>query len=172
MPLRQLSLDEIARRAAVSRSTIHLIYRSRAEFFVAMAKDTFERSGFDDVAAALEHADALQAFEGALASLMRFYGTDFPVHRAFVALAALDPDVNHALGDLHRLRNEHSEYLAQRLIDEGHVAGGLNREEAADVICLVLAFETFCDLRVLRALSDEQIGERLMGMARRTLGLR
>lgn len=170
-PLRNLNLDEVARRAGVSRSTVHLIYRSRSEFFVAMAKDVFERFGFIEVVRAFENADARVAFAESHQNLMRFYGADFAVHRAFHSLAALDPDVREALKDLKLLHREHCEYMAQRLREEGHLPETIGDQEAVDIIWMITSFETFSDLYSNRDLTADEVSQRLRTMAERSLGM-
>src|SRR5262245_61988199 len=46
-PTDPISLEDIARRARVARSTIYLIFGSRAGLFDALAADILERTGFD-----------------------------------------------------------------------------------------------------------------------------
>ena len=46
-PSEPVSIDRVARAARVARSTVYLVFGSRAGLFDAVAEDLFERGGFD-----------------------------------------------------------------------------------------------------------------------------
>src|SRR6476661_7909960 len=76
-PTERVSVDQVARMAGVARSTVYLVFGSRAGLFDAVARDLLDRGGFDRVVRATEHPDARQHLrEG-------FYGTaqTFAAHR-------------------------------------------------------------------------------------------
>jgi AcrR family transcriptional regulator len=57
-PAQPVSVEQVARTARVARSTVYLIFGSRAGLFDAVAKDLMERGGFDRVVTAVAHPDA------------------------------------------------------------------------------------------------------------------
>src|SRR6476469_5058821 len=59
-PSTPLSLDKVARQAGVARSTIYVIFESRAGLFEAVNTDLLERGRFERVLEAVEHPDALE----------------------------------------------------------------------------------------------------------------
>ena len=170
-PLRNLSLDEVARRAGVSRSTLHLIYRSRADFFVAMARDVFEVNGIAEVERAFGLPDGLDAFEQGLRAIMRFYANDFPLHRAFNSLAALDQDAASAFGALKDMRTEHCAMLRDRLRGGGYLPERITDQEAMDIIWVITSFETFSALHLRRSIPAEDVSDLLLAMAERSLAI-
>ena len=57
-PTEPLSLDRVARLARVARSTIYLVFGSRAGLFDAFADDLWARTGFAELTKAVAHPDA------------------------------------------------------------------------------------------------------------------
>src|SRR5262245_21898112 len=57
-PTEGVSVDQVARMAGVARSTVYLVFGSRAGLFDAVARDLLERGGFDRVVRATEDPDA------------------------------------------------------------------------------------------------------------------
>ena len=58
-PVGALKVDEVAREAGVSRSTVYLLYGSRAGLFDALGRYLRDRSGFEALIAASRLPDAL-----------------------------------------------------------------------------------------------------------------
>src|SRR5690242_4104184 len=65
-PTEPVSLDRVARRARVARSTIYLVFGSRAGLFDAFAEDLWARSGLADLTRAVEHPDAREHLRGGI----------------------------------------------------------------------------------------------------------
>ena len=57
-PSQAVSIDQVARIAGVARSTVYLIFGSRAGLFDAVARDLLDRSGFERVVRAVADPDA------------------------------------------------------------------------------------------------------------------
>ena len=45
-PAKRVSLDAVAKKAGVSRSTVYLIFGSRSGLFDAVAEEVFDRAGY------------------------------------------------------------------------------------------------------------------------------
>ena len=48
-PAERISVDAVARTAGVSRSTVYVIFGSRADLFDAVALDVYDRAGYPAV---------------------------------------------------------------------------------------------------------------------------
>src|SRR4249919_1389413 len=70
-PTVPVSLDEVARRAKVARSTIYLVFGSRAGLFDAFAEDLFVRAGLPALTEAVANPDAREHLRGAVAAATR-----------------------------------------------------------------------------------------------------
>src|SRR5919199_854791 len=58
-PADPVSIDRIAREAGVARSTVYVVFGSRAGLFDAFAADLMERGGFERVLEAIANPDPL-----------------------------------------------------------------------------------------------------------------
>ena len=70
-PAEPIALDEVARRARVARSTIYLVFGSRAGLFQAFAEDLSERTGLAALTEAVAHPDPREHLRGGLAGPRR-----------------------------------------------------------------------------------------------------
>ena len=57
-PTQPVSIDQVARDARVSRSTVYLIFGSRGGLFDALGADLLQPAGFQEVVEAVAHPDA------------------------------------------------------------------------------------------------------------------
>lgn len=168
-PPENIGLEEVAARARVARSTIYTIFGSRQGLMVALAEDLLRRAGFDQLGRAFRHPDPRTALESSLREGARIYGEQHSVARAILTLAALDSDVAHAATRFEFGRTEGMADLARRLKAKGELRPGVTETEAADVLWVVTAFETFSQLYRGRGLSVEETATRLIAMATRTI---
>src|SRR6186997_1202880 len=67
-PTEPVSLDKVAGMARVARSTIYLVFGSRAGLFDAFAEDLFERSGRPKLTEAVANPDAREHLRAAIAA--------------------------------------------------------------------------------------------------------
>ena len=65
-PARPISVDQVARAAGVARSTVYLIFESRAGLFDAVANDLLVRGGFDEVLQAIADPDPRETVRGGI----------------------------------------------------------------------------------------------------------
>ncbi|MFC6082291.1 TetR/AcrR family transcriptional regulator [Sphaerisporangium aureirubrum] len=63
-PATPITLEEVARRARVARSTIYTIFTSRGALFDAVFHDVLHRAGFDRIVAATIHRDEQSRAQG------------------------------------------------------------------------------------------------------------
>ena len=90
-PAEPLSLDEVAKLARVARSTIYLIFGSRAGLFEAFTEDLLARTGLTDLTKAVAHEDARRHMRDGIAAACRMYAQDLPVYRVLFSMNHVDP---------------------------------------------------------------------------------
>lgn len=169
-PAEALSLDRVAQKARVARSTLYLIFGSRAGLFEALFRYLLDRAGFERIAQAVRHPQALEHLRGSLRAGARVYAAERDVTRAFYSMTALNPDS--FAGVVRRDeegRAEGMRYMAQRLSEQGVLRPDISVTEAADILFAITSFDTFDLLYSGRNLSAETVADLLVAMAERSL---
>jgi len=169
-PTERVSVDQVARKAGVARSTVYLVFGSRAGLFDAVARDLLDRGGFDRVVRATEHPDARQHLrEG-------FYGTaqTFAAHRdafrVLYSMASLDPDaVGGAIQRAEAKRANGMAYLAGQLEEQKLLRTGVTPAAAADLMFVLTSFDGFDLLFSGRGMTADQVAEAFIETAERAL---
>lgn len=149
-----VTVDDIARRADVGRSTIYAAFGDRAGLFDAFAEDLLRRSGLADVLAAADGPDARAAAVGTVRATVRLYAADADVLRALYSLSRLDPGAFG--GTMLRLEAGRAigmRQLAARLANEQALRPGITESDAQRALWVLTAFETF-DLLADRSSPD------------------
>src|SRR5262245_46775893 len=96
-PLGAFKVEEVARAAGVSRSTVYLLYGSRAGLIDAVSRDVAEQSGFDRLSDAFGRPDAREALLAAQRAAIEMYAQMPDVSRALYTLRSVDPDAVQAV---------------------------------------------------------------------------
>jgi AcrR family transcriptional regulator len=169
-PATAVSVDQVARDAGVARSTIYLVFESRAGLFDALAAYVLKRSGFDAINEAVRHEDAREHLRGALRAGARMYAADLDVIRALHSTAKVDPDtVAGAVQRLEEGRAGGMRYLAKRLHEQGLLRPGVSQKAAADMLWVLTSLESFDLLHTGRGLSPAKAADCLVEMAERAV---
>jgi AcrR family transcriptional regulator len=169
-PSEPISLDQVARAAGVSRSTIYLIFGSRAGLFDALAADLLDRGGFDSVLRAVAHPDAREHLRGGIRGNTRTFAAARDVYRVLFSTAMLDPDAT--AGTVQRMEHRRADgmaYLAQRLAEQDILRPEVTVERAADLLWLLTSFDAFDLLYTGRGLSVDEVCAALIDTAERGL---
>ncbi|HSL34234.1 MAG TPA: helix-turn-helix domain-containing protein, partial [Candidatus Limnocylindrales bacterium] len=124
-PLGALKVDEVAKAAGVSRSTVYLLYGSRAGLFDALARYLRDESGFGALIEAFRLPDALDALRTAQRVAVRMYATMPDLARALFTLAAIDPDGVAAVRAIEDGRRPGQAEIARRLAAQGYLRDGV-----------------------------------------------
>src|SRR3712207_2647054 len=91
-PAEAVSVDQVARIAGVARSTVYVIFSSRAGLFDAVGQDLMTSADFERIVAAVAHDNArVHLREGVLATA-DLYAAHRDVLRPLYSMALLDPD--------------------------------------------------------------------------------
>src|SRR5262245_17793440 len=169
-PTEPLSLDQVARLAKVARSTIYLVFGSRAGLLRAFADDLWERGGLADLTQAVAHADAREHLRGGLRAGMQMYVQDRDVYRVLFSMSQLHPHADEGtIATKEENRSGGMVYLAQRLADQDLLRPGVTVARAADILWLLSSFESFDLLYAGRNLDIDDVVDLLITMAERTL---
>jgi AcrR family transcriptional regulator len=89
-PAEPISIDRIARAAEVARSTVYVVFGSRAGLFDALGEDLLHRAGFQRMLRQSRQPDARESLRAAIYELAAMYAAERDVIRALVSLAQLD----------------------------------------------------------------------------------
>ena len=169
-PSEPVSVDEIARRARVARSTIYLIFGSRAGLFDELAAELFRTGEFARVEAAVADPDARENLRGAVRGATEMLGAHRDVFRVLYSMAQLDPNaVGGAVQRLEEARAKGMATLAQRLGDQGLLREGVTVADATNLIWLLGSFDAFDVLYTGRGLAVDEIVEIFITTAERAL---
>jgi AcrR family transcriptional regulator len=169
-PTEPVSMDEIATRAAVARTTVYLVFGSRAGLFDALATELWTRAGLADLTEAVAHPDAREHLRGGLRAGVQIFVALRDVAVALFSMSALDPEsVGGAMVRLEERRWGGMEYLARRLDEQGQLRADVTVEEAADVLWVLASFASFDSLYTGRGMSGDEVATTLTAMAERTL---
>jgi AcrR family transcriptional regulator len=165
-PTQPVSVDQIARTARVARSTVYLIFGSRAGLFDAVIADLMHRAGFDRVTAAVAHPDAREHLRQGIRAGAEVYAVDRDVHRVLFSMATIDPEI--AAGAMQRMEERRSggmAYLARRLAEQGVLRPDLSEADAATILYVMTSFDAFDLLYSGRGLPAGEAGRMLAAMA-------
>ena len=169
-PTEPASVDRIARTARVARSTVYLIFGSRAGLFDAVAADLLQRGGFDRVLQAVAHPDARETLRGGLRASTEFFAGDRDVHRALQSMSALDASASGgAVQRSDERRSGGMAHLAQRLADQDVLRPDVRVGEAANLLWLLTSFDAFDLLYTGRGMSVDDVAAALITTAERSL---
>ena len=165
-----VGIDRIARRAGVARSTVYVIFGSRAGLFDAFAADMLERGGFQRVLDAVADPDPRVHLRDGIAGGVRTFAAHRDVFRALVSMAALDPEA--VAGTMQRSEERRAKgmlRLARRLARHGLLREGLTAKAAADRLWVLTSFDAFDLLYDGRGLPADEVAHALVDLAERTL---
>ncbi|HWM23145.1 MAG TPA: TetR/AcrR family transcriptional regulator [Ilumatobacteraceae bacterium] len=169
-PTEPVSLDQVARLARVVRSTIYLVFGSRAGLFDAFTDDLWARTGLPALTEAVAHPDAREHLRGGIAAGTRMYAADRDIYRVLHSMAQLDPDsVGGAVDKMNKERSGGMAHLARRLAEDGVLRSDVTVEEAANVLWVLCSFESFDLLYTARGMSVDDTIQTIISTAERAL---
>jgi AcrR family transcriptional regulator len=168
-PLGALKVDEVARRAGVSRSTVYLLYGSRAGLFDALGRHLRDEAGFDELISAYRRKDALEALREAQRAAVRMYALMPDLARGLFTLAAIDPDGPAAIRAIEDGRRPGMTSLVERLSAQGYLREGISLSEAAEMLTVITSFQAFDELFGGSGLTADVVADRLIVMAERSI---
>jgi AcrR family transcriptional regulator len=169
-PAQPVSVDRVARAAGVARSTVYVIFGSRAGLFDALGADLLERGGFQGVLDAIADPDARVTVRAGITASAHTFAAHRDVFRALVSMTALDPDaVGGTVQRSEERRAKGMMWLARRLSRQGLLRKGLGAKRAADQLWILTSFDAFDLLYSGRGLSATDVARVLVDVAERTV---
>jgi AcrR family transcriptional regulator len=169
-PSEPVSLDRIARMAGVARSTVYLVFGSRAGLFDALGDDLLRRDAYQRLVEAAAHPDARESLRRAVRAACEMFARDRDAVRALYSMAQVDEEA--VGGAVRRTEEERARgiaRLARRLAGQGALRPGVSADEATDVLWMLSSFDSFDSLYAERGLPVDRVADTLTAIAERTL---
>ncbi len=168
-PVGALRVDEVARAAGVSRSTVYVLYGSRAGLFDALARFLRDEAGFEKLIAASRLPDAMDNLRTSQRAAVDVYAAMPDLARALFTLGAIDPDAVAAVTAIEDGRRPGMVRLAGALSAQGYLRDGVNVEEATDILTVITSFQSFDELFTGSGLPADTVSDRLIALAERSV---
>jgi AcrR family transcriptional regulator len=169
-PAERISLDAVAKDAGVSRSTVYLIFESRAGLFDAVADEVYERAGYENLLVAVRVPDPRDSLRGGITAGVHVFAAYRDVFRALYSMEELEPAATG--GAIRRVEEQRAEgmmWLARRLSRHKQLQPGIKIKEAAHVLWIVASFEGFDLLYTGRGLSADETARVLVENTERAI---
>jgi AcrR family transcriptional regulator len=164
------SIDAVARAADVARMTVYYQFGSKIGLLEALSDSLAAHGGMEQLAAAFQRPDPLDALAEYIAVFGRFWNSDRLVTRRLRALAALDPDFEQVVRARDERRREGLRVIVRRLVEKYARPTPEAFDEAVDVLYTLISFECF-DTLAGSTRSLEEITPVVQRLARSALGL-
>jgi AcrR family transcriptional regulator len=169
-PAEPLSLDQVARLARVARSTIYLVFGSRAGLFDAFTEDLWQRTGIAELTRAVATPDARAHLRAASLAACRMLAADRDIYRVLYSMSRLDAEsVGRAVEKMDNERRGGMQHLANRLAEDGALRPDVSVEQATDLLWMLCSFDTFDLLYTDRGLSADDVADLVATTAERTI---
>ena len=169
-PAEPVSVDQVARMARVSRSTVYLVFGSRAGLFCALGAHIADYGGFDAVLHAAAQPDAIESLRDGIRAIVAMYASRRDILRAIHSMAQLDAEaVGGSVQKLDQGRAIGMTARARKLAGQGALRPDVTEAQAAHLLWLLTSFDAFDVLYTGRALPAEQVADILITTAERTL---
>jgi AcrR family transcriptional regulator len=169
-PTEPVSLDQVAGLARVARSTIYLIFGSRAGLFDAFTEDLADRTGLASLTEAVANPDVRQHLREGIAAGYRMFTADLVVYRVLFSMNHLDPaSLGGAVERMEQRRAGGMAYLARRLAEDSVLRDDVTVEQAMDLLWVLCSFETFDALYTTRGKSLDETIELIISAAEHAL---
>lgn len=161
----EISVEDIAARAGVVRSTVYNLFGSKVAVLEAVVHDALRRAGFDGLREAMGREDALDALRGVIHAGCELWAADDVIFRKVIGLASVDDQVRTLIDRLESARRDDMGRLVNRLAEQGYLREGISEERASRTLELVTSFEAFDHLFSRSGLGVAETAEELWDQA-------
>lgn len=169
-PTEAVSIGAVAERSRVSRSTVYLVFGSRAGLFDALGTDLRGRGGFDRAADATGESDARKGLFASIRSSVPIFAEHRQVLRVLYSMGQLDPQaVGGAVERMAAGRAEGMVWHAKRLAEQGALRPDITIDQAVDLLWALGGFEMFDQLYTGRGLPVDQVADLMVAAAERAV---
>jgi AcrR family transcriptional regulator len=166
----EFSIDQVARRARVTRATVYHQFGSRRGLFEALFDDLAARGGIYELQSVFQERDPDRALARFVATFGRFWSASRLVHRRLRARGAWDAGLERALAARQERRRVALTVLVGRLRERYGRPPAETLEQTIDVLFTLTSFETF-DALAGSAKTPADVTPVVLRLARGVLGL-
>ncbi|MFD2419783.1 TetR/AcrR family transcriptional regulator [Amycolatopsis pigmentata] len=142
---RNLSLEQVAADAEVTRVTIYRKFGNKLGLLDAVAENLSQRAGLVEgmrAAAAIE--EPVAAFKQMVCELCRFWNIDPDLFRRLISLSAVDPEAHRVISSREQWRFDQVARFVTRLTEAGRLRRSFDPDTAAVAVGTITSFTT-CD---------------------------
>jgi AcrR family transcriptional regulator len=143
----EATVEEIAARAGVARSTLHLHFGSRMGLVDAICELLARGGERAGIRSSLELADLAEALRSVLAAAVRYWAAEEDLHRGLYALAEIDPAARAFVDRQTSGRRTDLRRLSKRVHNAGRLRPGLQVDDALALLLVATSFATYDELR-------------------------
>jgi AcrR family transcriptional regulator len=166
----EVTLEDVARRAGVSRQSVYLHFRSRTGLLIAMVQ---HMDAGQDLSGLLERVheapDAVSALDALADVHAGYHPVAYPVARVLMIGRHQDEAISAAWEDRMRARRTLFRAVVERLEREGVLSAEWSIEAATDVLMAQTSWQVWEQLVVDMGWSKRRYRQTLVAVLRRTL---
>jgi len=157
-----VSLDQIAAEAAISRQTVYVQFGSKRGVLQALAEHIeLESYGVDMLEGVRNLHNPVGTILDGIYEQIAFFERNADLLRTFYAQAAHDPDFRAVWQDRLQRRWDAIYIVIKKIAEEGRLAEGWGLEEASDWVWSLTNFRWYDDLVIERGWTPQQLAQRL-----------
>jgi AcrR family transcriptional regulator len=162
---RNLSLEQVAADADVTRVTIYRKFGNKLGLLDAVAEDLSQRAGVvGGMHAAATLDDPVAAFRKMISELCRFWSTDPDLFRRLISLSAVDPEAHHVISSREQWRFDQIALFVTRLAEADRLRRPFGTDTAAAAIGATTSFTTCDEIATRLHLSHDQLDDLLLAL--------
>jgi AcrR family transcriptional regulator len=162
-----VSLDSIARRARIGRTTLFELFGSKTGLLQEVEAEVSRRAGVQELLSALAVDDGRKALDVAFVQGAVVWSAERALFRRLFGQATVDKELARVMGAKDAARRELCRAIAQQLARQKLLKRGLTPASAAELLWLLTGFHTFDALAEGR--SPHETGERQWRIAQSLL---
>lgn len=169
-PTEPVSIERVAALAEVSRSTVYLVFGSRAGLFDALGDDLRKRGGFDRAPDVAGNPDARESLRESIRASVPIFAEHREVLRVLYSMAHLDPEaVGGAVQRMGEARAAGMAWHAERLAAQNALRADVTVDEATHLLWVVTSFEFFDQLYSGGSLPLDTVADLMVSAAERSV---
>jgi AcrR family transcriptional regulator len=163
-----VSIEAIAERARVGRSTVYQQFESKRGLLQAIELSVSESAGVEELIEVLQQPDALGSLRAAFELGGSVWARERDMFRKLFGLAHIDADLRAVMEEKDGKRQMLVRILVDKLATQKKLRRGVSRERAFQVLWLLTSFQTF-DATCHVAASPEAAARLLLEMCQQAL---
>jgi AcrR family transcriptional regulator len=162
-PTEPVSIERVASMAKVSRSTIYLVFGSRAGLFDALGEDLRKSGGFDRAVDATNVDNPRYSFLDSIRASVSIFAKHRDVLRVLYSMSQLDSDaVGGAIQRMGEGRAAGLAWYVEQLAECNELRADLTAEDATHLLWALTGFEYFDQLYTGRKLPREMVSKLML----------